>query len=226
MATMRAEPEAVRDRLVAAGVQMMERDGLAALSARSVAAAAGTSTMALYTHFGGMTELLDAIAIEAFVRFTQALTEVPHTDDPVADFFAMGLAYHRFALANPQRYQAMFGAAVPPSLAKFRSDITVTGTATNRAEWATSFGALHTAVRRMMAAGRIRDDDEVAVAGRLWSINHGAVMLEIAGFFGNEGHGLSQILGPLIIDTLVGMGDDRDAAAQSMEKVVASVAAG
>jgi AcrR family transcriptional regulator len=226
MATVHPEPATMRDRLVAAGVQMMERDGLAALSARSVAAAAGTSTMALYTHFGGMTELLDAIAVEAFVRFTRALTEVPDTDDPVADFFAMGLAYHRFALANPQRYQAMFGAAVPASLSKFRSDITVTGTATNRAEWSTSFGALHTAVRRMMAAARIREDDEIAVAGRLWSIVHGAVMLEMAGFFGNEGHGLAQILGPLIVDTLVGMGDDREAAAESMEKVVASIAAG
>lgn len=216
----------MRDRLVAAGVAMLERDGVSALSARSVAAAAGTSTMALYTHFGGMSGLLDAIAVEAFVRFTQALTEVPQTDDPVADFLAIGLAYHRFALANPQRYQAMFGAAVPASLSKFREDITSAGTATNRAEWSASFDALHIAVRRMMAAGRIRIDDEIAVAGRLWSLNHGAVMLEMAGFFGSEGHGLAQILGPLIIDTLVGMGDDREAATRSMEKVVAALAAG
>lgn len=215
-----------RGTLVEAGIRILERGGIPALSARNVAAETGTSTMAVYTHFGGMAGLLDAIAAEVFARFTQALTEVPETDDTVADFLAMGLAYHRFALARPARYQLMFGTSAPPSVAAHRSDITVTGTATNRAEWATSFGALHTAVRRMMAAGRIRDDDEIAVAGRLWSINHGAVMLEMAGFFGNEGHGLSQILRPLIIDTLVGMGDDRDAATQSMEKVVASVAAG
>ncbi|MGP4057170.1 TetR/AcrR family transcriptional regulator [Mycobacterium sp. 4D054] len=214
----------VADSLVGAGVRLMERDGLAALSARSVAAEAGTSTMAVYTHFGGMTGLLDAIAVEVFSRFTQVLTEVADTDDPVADFLAMGLAYHRFALANPARYQMMFGAASPASIARFRSDITATGTATNRAEWAASFGALHRAVHRMMAAGRIRVDDELAVAGRLWSINHGAVMLELAGFFGHEGHGLAQILGPLVIDTLVGMGDDRDAATRSMESVVAALA--
>ena len=75
----------------------------------------------------------------------------------------------------------------------------------------------------MMDAGRIRDDDELAVAGRLWSINHGAVMLELAGFFGHEGHGLAQILGPLIIDALVGMGDERDAAMRSMEAAIASL---
>ena len=213
----------VREELVAAGVRLLERDDLAALSARSVAAEAGTSTMALYTHVGGMTGLLDAVAADVFVRFTKALTEVPETDDPVADFLAMGLAYHGFALANPQPYQLIFGATGPASLMAYHTDLTVTGSATNRAEWAESFGALRNAVHRMMAAGRIRDDDELAVAGRLWSINHGAVMLELAGFFGHDGHGLTQILGPLIIDTLVGMGDERDAATRSLEAVLAGL---
>lgn len=221
---MSSERETLRDRLVAAGIRLMEREGLAALSARSITTEAGTSTMALYTHFGGMSGLLDAIAVEVFLAFTQVLIEVPETEDPVADFLSLGLAYHQFALANPQRYQLIFGATSPASVAKFRADVTVSGSATNRAEWTASFGALHNAVHRMMDAGRIRDDDELAVAGRLWSINHGAVMLELAGFFGHEGHGLVQILGPLIIDALVGMGDDRDAATQSMETVIASLA--
>ncbi|MDY6997325.1 MAG: TetR/AcrR family transcriptional regulator [Actinomycetota bacterium] len=209
-----------RDSLIAAGVRLLERDGLSALRTRAVATEAGTSTMAVYTHFGGMTTLIDAIAVDVFSRFTTALTDIPETDDPVADFLAMGLAYHRFALANPQRYQLMFGTATPASIARFRSDLTVTGSATNRAEWTDSFGALRHAVHRMMVAGRIRTDDELAVAGRLWSINHGAVMLEMVGFFGHEGHGLTHILGPLIIDTLVGMGDDRDAATRSLDSAV------
>ncbi|MGZ8801760.1 MAG: TetR/AcrR family transcriptional regulator [Mycobacterium sp.] len=214
-----------RDSLIEAGVRILERDGLSALSARNVAAETGTSTMAVYTHFGGMAGLLDAIAVEVFARFTQALTEVPETDDPVADFLAMGLAYHRFGLANPARYQLIFGTSSPASIAAYRADLTVTGSATKRTEWANSFGTLRRAVHRMIVAGRIRADDELAVAGRLWSINHGAVMLEMAGFFGHEGHGLTQILGPLIIDTLVGMGDDREAATQSMLTVVAAFSA-
>ena len=219
-----ATVSAVSDEVIAAGVRLLERDGVASLSARNVAAEAGTSTMAVYTHFGGMTGLLDAIAVDVFERFAQALTEVPRTEDPVADFLVMGLAYHRFAQANPQRYQLMFGTTAPVSIARYRTDLTVTGAASNRAEWASSFGALRLAVRRMMAAGRIREDDELAVAGRLWSLNHGAVMLETAGFFGHEGHGLTQILGPLVIDTLVGMGDDREAAMRSLQSARAAVA--
>jgi AcrR family transcriptional regulator len=213
MASMSVGP---RERLIEAGVRLLERDGPQALQARRVAGEVGTSTMAVYTHFGGMPGLVDAIADEAFNRFAQALTEVPYTNDPVADFFAMGAAYRRFALAHPQRYQLIFGISSPDAISRNRTDLTVTGSATDRTERAASFDALLTAVRRMIAAGRIRDDGELAIAGRLWSHIHGAVMLEMAGFFGHEGHGLTQILAPLTIDVFVGMGDRREKATRSM----------
>ncbi len=206
----------VRQQLVEAGIQILEQGGLPALSARKLAVETGTSTMAVYTHFGGMAGVVDAIAREAFVRFTRALTEVEQTGDPVADFFVMGSRYREFALANPQRYQMMFGTSSPPSLAGYRTDLTETGNPTDRAEWTASFEALRKMVRRMIAAGRIRDDGEAMMSGRIWSIIHGAVMLEIAGFFGREGHGITEILAPLFVDVLDGMGDDRERTNESL----------
>ena len=206
----------VRQQLVEAGIQILEQDGLPALSARKLAMETGTSTMAVYTHFGGMAGVVDAIAREAFVRFTRALTEVEQTGDPVADFFVMGARYREFALANPQRYQMMFGTSSPPSLAGYRTDLTETGNPTDRPEWTASFEALRKMVRRMIAAGRIRDDGESMISGRIWSIIHGAVMLEIAGFFGHEGHGITEILAPLFVDVLDGMGDDRERTNESL----------
>lgn len=206
---------AVRARLIEGGIRLLERDGVQSLSVRNLAAEVGTSTMAVYTHFGGMNGVIDAVASEAFVRFTQALT-VHQTDDPVADFFVMGSAYRAFALANPQRYQLIFGTSAPASVAAHRSDLTSTDGATDRTEWAVSFDVLRNAVLRMISAGRIRDDDVLDIAGRLWSLNHGAVMLELAGFFGHEGHGLTRILGPLAVDTLVGMGDRRERTLESL----------
>jgi AcrR family transcriptional regulator len=204
-----------RGRLIEAGIRLLEQHGPQALRARKVAAEVGTSTMAVYTNFGGMAGLVDAIASAAFVRFGRALTEVPCTDDPVADFLAMGIAYRRFALANPQRYQLIFGIGSPGESTD-RTDMTVTGRAIDRPDRAVSFEALLDAVRRMIAAGRIRDDGELPIAGRMWSVIHGAVTLELAGFFGREGRGPVQILAPMMLDLLVGMGDDRDRATQSM----------
>ncbi len=213
----------IRDHLVEAGIRLLEGGGLQSLSVRNLAAEAGTSTMAVYTHFGGMTGVIDAIAAEVFARFTQAMTQIEETDDPVADFFMMGTAYREFALANPQRYVLIFGTPPPESLNGYRTDLTVTGNST-RAEWPASFDALRNMVRRMVAAGRIRDDGELATAGRLWSLTHGEVMLEMAGFFGHEGHGLTQILAPLTIDVLVGMGDDREKINQSLAAAAARLA--
>ena len=208
-----------REQLIEAGIRLLEQHGPQALQVRKVAAEVGASTMAVYTYFGGMAGLIDAIAGEAFARFGRALTEVPETDDPVADFLAMGIAYRRFALANPQRYQLIFGIGSPGEPTD-RTDVTVTGTATDRADRALSFEALLHAVRRMTAAGRIRDDGELPIAGRMWSLIHGAVMLELAGFFGHEDHGPVQVLAPMMLDLLVGMGDDRDTATRSMTAAV------
>ncbi|WP_422744254.1 WHG domain-containing protein [Mycobacterium sp. WMMD1722] len=208
-----------KTQIVDAGIRILERDGLAALSARKLATETGTSTMAVYTHFGGMTGVIDAIARAAFARFTEALTEAAHTDDPVADFIVLGIRYREFALAHPQRYQMMFGTSAE-SLNRHHADLTTTGTASSRAEFRVSFDALLDVVARMIAAGRIRDDGVSVVAGRLWSIAHGAVLLEIAGFFGHQDHGLSQILAPTIFDTLVGLGDARERIDRSLESAL------
>jgi len=213
----------LREQLVEAGLRLLERDGPQALQTRKVAAETGASTMAVYTCFGGMSELVDAIADEAFTHFTQALAAVAQTEDSVADFFAMGVAYRRFALANPRRYQLIFGSALPDPITRSPIDLTVTGGATDRTQRTRSFQALLKALWRMIAAGRIRNEGgELAIAGRLWSLIHGAVMLEIAGFFGHQDHGLTQILAPLTIDTLVGMGDDRDKAIRSLRAATAA----
>ncbi|AGL26136.1 transcriptional repressor [Mycobacterium tuberculosis CAS/NITR204] len=81
----------VRDELLHAGVRLLDDHGPDALQTRKVAAAAGTSTMAVYTHFGGMRGLIAAIAEEGLRQFDVALT-VPQTADPVADLLAIGTA--------------------------------------------------------------------------------------------------------------------------------------
>ena len=61
------------------------------------------------------------------------------------------------------------------------------------------------------------------ISGRIWSIIHGAVMLEIAGFFGREGHGITEILAPLFVDVLDGMGDDRERTNESLAAAVTRI---
>ncbi|MGH3561483.1 MAG: TetR-like C-terminal domain-containing protein, partial [Mycobacterium sp.] len=144
-----------------------------------------------------------------------ALASAPTTDDPMADFFVMGFAYREFALASPQRYRLMFGLASPQL---FRLPATEMPVAT------ATFDQLVTAVQRVVATGRIRDDDVADLAGRVWGMIHGVVLLEIVGEFGHDGRALTHILGPMTVDMFVGMGDSRERAELSMRRAAAAIA--
>jgi AcrR family transcriptional regulator len=212
MAMMSSSP---RERLIEAGTRLLDSEGPEALQARKVAAEIGASTMAVYTHFGGMNGLLEAIVAASFERFGAALASAPTTDDPMADFLVMGYAYREFALESPQRYRLMFGPASPQAFRAPTAEMPV-ATAT--------FDQLVTAVRRIVATGRIRADDVVDLAGRVWSMVHGVVLLEIIGEFGHDGRALTHILGPMTVDMFIGMGDDREDAELSRRRAVAAIA--
>ena len=201
-----------RDRLIEAGTRLLESEGPESLQARKVAAEIGASTMAVYTHFGGMNGLLEAIVSAAFESFGAALASAPKTDDPMADFFVMGHAYRQFALASPQRYRLMFGLAAPQKLHVPEMPV---ATAT--------FDQLVTAVERIVSTGRIRADDTVDLAGRIWSMIHGVVLLELVGTFEQDGRALTHILSPMTIDMFVGMGDSRESAELSLRRAADAI---
>jgi|SRR5690606_33950720 len=203
---------------------MLETRGPESLNARKLAAEIGTSTMAVYTHFGGMAGLYEALARRAFVQFGETLAAVEHTDDPVADLLALGLAYREFALASPQRYRLMFGMTAPGSGAVVAQDLTVDGELSGLAEASATFDQLKEAVQRSLDSGRIHGDDPVSIVGQFWSMIHGFVLLEMSGFFGAEGRGVLAVLAPHAQNLLLGLGDDPVEAEKSVHAVVERLA--
>ena len=129
---------------------------------RALAARAGTSTMGVYTHFGGMPGLWAAVRQEGFERLAARLATVVTTDDPVRDLGALAAAYTANALDHPALYRLMFDAAADlpdPSVADG------------------AFAALVDGARRARDAGRLADVDPADVATRIWAGGHGLVML-------------------------------------------------
>src|SRR6266536_6076829 len=84
-------PDGVPERLVQATIGLLAEQGPSAIKARSVASASGLSTMAVYHHFGGIAELIHAVVDQGFKELKQAFAQVPVTEDPLADLFAMAL---------------------------------------------------------------------------------------------------------------------------------------
>jgi AcrR family transcriptional regulator len=204
----------VRDDLLHAAVGLLDEHGPDALQTRKVAGVAGTSTMAVYTHFGGMRALIAEVAEEGLRQFDAALS-VPHTDDPVADLLATGLAYRRYAIERPHIYRLMFGSTSAHGINAPALNV-LTLTLAEIDEGYPSFAHVVRGVHRCMLAGRIAgtragsaDDDEtvVATAAQFWALIHGFVMLELAGFYGDGSAAVGPVLGSMTTNLLVALGD-------------------
>lgn len=103
----------LRDRLLAEAIEILRRDGGAALTVRRVAAAAGCSTIGVYTHFEGKTGLLDAIIREGFESLEAAVSVVDDLDSGLARLSIGAHAYRDWALRHATQYQVMLGPLVP-----------------------------------------------------------------------------------------------------------------
>jgi AcrR family transcriptional regulator len=139
--------------------------GLDALSLRTLAEDAGTSTTAVYALFGGKPGLVRALRRGAVERFVRQLDELDTGEDPVEDLVRLALAYRLHALADRHSYELMFVAdpaagASPPATAMLQP--------------ATQL------VRRARDAGLLRRNvDPLTVALSVWALTHGLVSLQL-----------------------------------------------
>lgn len=102
----------LRPALLAAARRMLERGGPDALSLREVARRAGVSHNAPYRHFADRAALLAALAAEGFDTLAQRMKDAGEAAAPAQRLGAIGAAYVRFALDEPNLFRLMFGGLV------------------------------------------------------------------------------------------------------------------
>ena len=100
----------LRDRLVAAGAELVASEGGAAVSLREIARRAGVSHGAPRRYFPTHLELLSAIARRGFADLDARLREAAaaSAEDPRARLEALSRAYLEFAASNRGMYELMF----------------------------------------------------------------------------------------------------------------------
>lgn len=156
--------ETLRRRLLDTAAALIARDGAASVSLRSIAAAAGTSTTAVYSLFGGKAELLTAVLDDGFASFAAAQQEASS-----AGLEALGRTYRTWALEHPVLYGLMFG-----------------GSLASRVPCRPTPGAAQPSIAPLFAAVAAAlpgaaDDEVAAMVGVVWGQVHGLVSLELAG---------------------------------------------
>ena len=163
----------LRARILKASVDLIDEQGLDALSMREVARRAGVSHQAPYHHFDDRAAILAALAEEGFAelrrRMVDARTPTPKTATELLT--RTGKSYIRFALAYPAHFRIMF-----------RPDIVEMGkypTAHCKAEEA--FAELVSMVGRYVKEGEGWVGKEQALITLCWSLCHGMSSLLLDG---------------------------------------------
>jgi AcrR family transcriptional regulator len=157
-------------RILEAASELLSKEGASALSVRRIAAAAGCSTMGLYSRFGGKDGVVDELYAEGFERLVDGMRRNPVTDDPLADLRRGVQCYRDTALANATHYMVMFGGAVPGFVPSDASHELAHN----------AFNGLVAKVARCTDAGLL-DGSPDQIAEVLWASIHGLVMLELVG---------------------------------------------
>jgi AcrR family transcriptional regulator len=160
----------LRRALLDEALRTIQQDGVGALTLRPIGLRLGVSRTALYRHFTDKRALLSAVATEGFRLLTERLLDAWKAGG-VRGFNAMGVAYIRFAMANPSHYRVMFGGFVDDRPRD--EDLTRESTA--------AFQALVDAIVALQKEGAVRKDDPLRLAQFIWAAVHGVSMLIIDG---------------------------------------------
>ena len=167
-----AEVDAFRTRLCAVAQKRFAKQGVDGVSMRQLAEALGCSPMTPYRYFRNKEEILAAVRAAAFDRFASALEEAARKTRGGlrAGGQAMGEAYIRFALGDPDAYRLMFDLSQPhpdryPELVR----------ASARARHMMS-----AALEALVKAGIFVGDAQL-LGYVFWATMHGLVVLHLAG---------------------------------------------
>mgnify|MGYP003113653989 CR=1 FL=1 len=194
----------IRDRVVEAATEVLRVHGPSQIKARVIAEAVGGSTIAIYHHFGGVPELVDAVVARGFSELLSRFRAAGVlSEDPEAELFAMALMTRDLAHSNAHLYDLMFGLSTRGT---YRA--VTTEPSSPSARFKECYDLFLDACQRLVDTGRVQAPGAAEVAGELWSAVHGFVTLEAAGHFSDHTDPLNAILRPLAIRLLIGMGDD------------------
>ena len=165
---------ALRRALLEAAEAVIAERGVDGFSLRETARRAGVSPAAPAHHFGDARGLLTALATEAFRKFADALAAADVGSDRVERARSQGLAYVRFALSEPAKFDLMWRYGL---VDRDNPDLAQAG---RRA-----FSVLDEVVRPGMTRPG-PGDPSVAASIAAWSMVHGFARLALDGVFGTE----------------------------------------
>jgi AcrR family transcriptional regulator len=104
----------LKNALIQAGIEILSREGVGALSLRKVAGQAGVSHAAPYAHFTDKQALIAAISTAGYQKIHERIEQVmdQYAADPLNLLVEASWAYVAFALDEPDHFKITFSGVV------------------------------------------------------------------------------------------------------------------
>lgn len=176
----------LRQGMLDAATRLLTEEGPSALTVRRVADAVNCSTTLLYSLFGGKDGLANELYLEGFARLKEefraasepaskkkADKDSKNGCDGLAPLRQHARIYHQYAKRNPSYYMVMFGDAIAGFVPPVES---------RKKAWE-SLQALIDTFDACMKSGALPPSNPTAAARLLWAAMHGAVSLELKGYY-------------------------------------------
>lgn len=211
----------VRTRLVEATIRLLKTHGPSEVKARSVSKEAGLSTMGVYTYFGGVPELLRAVADEGLKRLTAVFERSLTTSNPVTDLCTMALACRAFAHRNPHLYDLMFGLSIDGRYSPSRGGAVIPPG--QSVAFKVTYAVLVNACARLVDGKFVPKVDPALIALQLWSATHGLIMLELSGYFADIADPPAEILVSMCNHVVIGIGASPEAVTAATASILSSL---
>ena len=182
----------LKESLVTTALEMLDKEGLEAITLRELATRLGTSRSAIYRHFSGKDALMRAVILEGFQKLDEAIAPYFEESDRtlLERFHDMGVSYTAFATAHPNLYRLLFG----PEMSQAREAVCqderpdlhklLNNSADESIIQADPDDAFHRLVKIIVEAqeqGLFKAGDPIMLATTIWSLLHGLSMLAIDG---------------------------------------------
>jgi AcrR family transcriptional regulator len=164
-----------RERILAAGRELLLSDGFHGFSMRKLAAKVNYTATAIYSHFPDKDALLGELVEREFMKFRRAFDRTSAITDPVERLRKKGLTFVQFALDSPDAFKFLFMNTQVEAFPKV-------GLIEQGNPAQDCYAYLRSTVTEALAAGRFRPElrDPDMIAQLFMAGMHGIVSLHIA----------------------------------------------
>lgn len=162
----------LKNELIDISFDFIKEEGINKLTLKMLAKKTGTSTTAIYRHFKSKEALMETLITLGLKKFDDYITAIFKAEDKnlLDRFFLSGKHYIRFATANANLYDLLFGSNY--------SDLKQGIVSIENNNWA-GFSLLKSAVEEAQTMGLFRVEDSRKQAIIIWASLHGLSLLHI-----------------------------------------------